>query len=296
MFLTKTKYTLRDSLRQITRHKLFSFLTILTIAITLALLSAASLVAANSYNATQSIEDQLRVVAYLKQPSDPAKNTELLEKLEKTDHVENVVYVSKEEALNSLDAQMQDSDLNIRESLEGDNPLPDSFEITVDKPENIQAIADGLAGEEIIDSVSYGQDVVNTVISFSKSAAALGVLIIVLMIIATLFLINTTIQLTVNSRRDEIQIMKLVGAKNSFIRMPFFIEGIILGALGALVAGAFVWWGYENIYSYIHQNLPFLPLLNNNYMMVLLIAANLLVGIVLGALGSVFAVRKHLKI
>ena len=116
------------------------------------------------------------------------------------------------------------------------------------------------------------------------------------MIIATLFLINTTIQLTVNSRRDEIQIMKLVGAKNSFIRMPFFIEGIILGALGALVAGAFVWWGYENIYSYIHQNLPFLPLLNNNYMMVLLIAANLLVGIVLGALGSVFAVRKHLKI
>ena len=67
-------------------------------------------------------------------------------------------------------------------------------------------------------------------------------------------------------------------------------------ALGALVAGAFVWWGYENIYSYIHQNLPFLPLLNNNYMMVLLIAANLLVGIVLGALGSVFAVRKHLKI
>ena len=82
MFLTKTKYTLRDSLRQITRHKLFSFLTILTIAITLALLSAASLVAANSYNATQSIEDQLRVVAYLKQPSDPAKNTELLEKLE----------------------------------------------------------------------------------------------------------------------------------------------------------------------------------------------------------------------
>ena len=81
MFLTKTKYTLRDSLRQITRHKLFSFLTILTIAITLTLLSVAMLVAANSYNATQNIEDQLRIVAFLKQPSDPAKNTELMNKL-----------------------------------------------------------------------------------------------------------------------------------------------------------------------------------------------------------------------
>lgn len=296
MFLTKTKYTLRDSLRQITRHKLFSFLTILTIAITLTLLSVAMLVAANSYNATQNIEDQLRIVAFLKQPSDPAKNTELMNKLEKTDHVKNVEYISKDDALNSLDEQMQSSDLDIKESLEEDNPLPDSFQITVDQPENIEAVANVLAQEDIVDSINYGQDLVDNVVSFNKSAAALGVLVIVLMIVATLFLINITIQLTVNSRKDEIQIMKLVGAKNSFIRMPFFIEGIILGALGALVAGAFVWWGYENVYSYISENLPFLPLLNNNYMMVLLLVANLAVGIVLGALGSIFAVRKHLKI
>lgn len=296
MFLTKTKYTLRDSLRQITRHKLFSFLTVLTIAITLTLLSVAFLVAANSYNATQSLEDQLRIVAFLKQPSDPAKNTALMDKLEKTEHVENVTYVSKDEALESLDEQMSNSDLNVKDALEGDNPLPDSFQITVDQPENIEAIANMLSGEEIIDSINYGQDLVNNVVSFNKSAAALGVLVILLMIIATLFLINITIQLTVNSRRDEIQIMKLVGAKNSFIRMPFFIEGIILGGLGALVAGAFVWWGYDHVYAYISENLPFLPLLNTSYLMILLIAANVVVGIVLGALGSVFAVRKHLKI
>lgn len=296
MFLTKMKYTFRDSLRQITRHKLFSFLTVLTIAITLTLLSVAMLVAANSYNATQSIEDQLRVVAFLKQPSDPEKNTELLNKLEKTEHVENVEYISKDDALNSLDEQMQGTSLDVKSSLEGDNPLPDSFQITVDQPENIEMIADLLADEEIVESINYGQDLVDNVVSFNKSAAAIGLIVILLMIVATLFLINITIQLTVNSRRDEIQIMKLVGAKNSFIRMPFFIEGIVLGALGALVAGVFVWWGYENVYSYISANLPFLPLLNNNYMMVLLIVANLVVGIVLGALGSIVAVHKHLKI
>lgn len=296
MFLTKTKYTLRDSFRQITRHKLFSFLTILTIAITLALLSVAGLVAVNSYNATQSLEDQLRVIAFLKQPSDPEKNTALMEKLQDTDHVENVEYVSKDDALNSLDAQMSNSELNVKETVGDDNPLPDSFRITVDQPENIEGIVAMLENEEIIESINYGQDLVDNVVSFNRTAAAIGALVIVLMIIATLFLINTTIQLTVNSRRDEIQIMKLVGAKNSFIRMPFFIEGIILGALGAVVAALLVWWGYESIYSYIVDNLPFLPLLNNSYMMVILVAANLFVGIVLGALGSVLAVHKHLKI
>lgn len=296
MFLTKTKYTIRDSFRQITRHKLLSFLTILTIAITLTMFSVASLVGINSYNASKSIENQLRVVAFLKQPSSPEKNVDLLKKLEKTAHVENVEYISKEEALQTLDEQMKDTEVDVKESLNGDNPLPDSFQITVDQPENIEAIAKTLESNTIIDSVKYGQDLVENVVSFNKSAAVVGSMIIVLLVFATLFLINITIQLTVNSRKDEIQIMKLVGAKNSFIRMPFFIEGMILGAFGAVVAGVFVYWGYENIHSYISANLPFLPLFNTNYMMPILVIFNLSLGIILGALGSSFAVKKHLKI
>ena len=296
MFLTKTKYTIRDSFRQITRHKLLSFLTILTIAITLTMLSVASLVGVNSYNASKNIEDQLRVVAFLKQPSSLEKNTELLNKLEKTEHVDAVEYISKEEALQSLDKQMKDTEVDVKDSLNGENPLPDSFQITVDKPENIKAVAKVLESQSIVDSVNYGQDLVENVVSFNKSAAVVGTIIIVLLIIATLFLINITIQLTVNSRKDEIQIMKLVGAKNSFIRMPFFIEGLILGAFGAIVAGLFVYWGYENIYSYISANLPFLPMFNTAHMMPMFVCLNLVVGIILGALGSYFAVRKHLKI
>ncbi|MDO4281832.1 MAG: permease-like cell division protein FtsX [Peptococcaceae bacterium] len=296
MFLTKTKYSLRDSLRQIFRHKLLSFLTILTIAITLTLLSVASLVAINSYYASQDIEDQLRIVAFLKQPSDPADNTKLLEKLEKTDHVESVKYVSKEEALKSLSSEMKNTDLDLEETLNGDNPLPDSFQITVDKAENIEGLAKSIANEKIVDSVNYGQDLVDNVMSLNRSALVIGGVIILLMVLATLFLINITIQLTVNSRKHEIHIMKLVGAKNSFIRMPFFIEGVILGALGSALAGLFVYWGYENIYSYISANLPFLPLFNNNYLMILLLVGNVIVGVFLGAVGSSFAVRKHLKI
>ena len=221
---------------------------------------------------------------------------DLLNQLEKTEHVENVEYISKEEALKTLDEQMKDTEVNVTESLNGENPLPDSFRITVDQPENIEAIAKTLEGNAIVDSVKYGQDLVENMVSFNKSAAVVGSLIIVLLVLATLFLINITIQLTVNNRKDEIQIMKLVGAKNSFIRMPFFIEGMILGAFGAILAGLFVYWGYEHIYSYITSNLPFLPLFNTNYMMPILVIFNLILGIILGALGSSFAVKKHLKI
>ena len=178
MFLTKIKYTIRDSFRQITRQKLLSFLTIFTIAITLTIFSVASLVGLNSYNASKSIEDQLRVVAFLKQPSSPEKNMDLLNQLEKTEHVENVEYISKEEALKTLDEQMKDTEVNVTESLNGENPLPDSFRITVDQPENIEAIAKTLEGNAIVDSVKYGQDLVENMVSFNKSAAVVGSLII----------------------------------------------------------------------------------------------------------------------
>ena len=256
----------------------------------------ASLIAINSYNTSKDIENQLRVVAFLKQPSNPEKNLKLLEKIEQSKHVVEVEYISKDEALASLDKQMKNSEVDVEESLKGENPLPDSFQITVDQPENIEKIAKMVEKQEIIDEVKYGQDLVENIVSFNKSATVVGVIVIALLTIATLFLINITIQLTVNSRKDEIQIMKLVGAKNSFIRMPFFIEGMLLGAIGALLAGAFVYWGYANIYEYINANMPFMPMFNNNYMMIGIIIFNLVIGIILGAIGSVLAVRKHLKI
>ena len=296
MFLRQTRYTLRDSFRQITRHKFLSLLTILTIAITLAILSIASLVALNSYSASKGIEDQLRVVAFLKQPSNPATNTDLLTKLEKTEHIKNVEYISKADALKALDKQMSNSELDVEDTLSGDNPLPDSFQITVDSPENIESIATMVAQQDIVDSVNYGREIVENVVNFNKSAAVIGCIIIGVMIFATLFLISTTIQLTVNNRKDEIQIMRMVGAKNSFIKMPFIFEGIILGAFGALISGFCVYSGYEYVYSFISDNMPFLSLFTTNYMMLLMIIFNLVFGILMGSIGSILAVRKYLKV
>ncbi len=296
MFLTKLKYAVRDSIRSITRHKVLSILTVLTIAITLTVLSMTSLIALNSYNASQSVEDQLRIIAFLKQPSNSSQVGELEKNLKNMKHVADVQYISKEDALKSLDNEFKNTDMDLKQSLEGNNPLPDSFQLTVDQAENIETVANELSKHPSVDTVKYGQDIVHNVLKFNHSATIVGGIIVVTMILATLFLINITIQLTVANRHAEIQIMKLVGAKNNFIRFPFFLEGMILGLLGSLIAGVFVFWGYERIYAYIYANIPFLPLFNNDYMMEFLIFSNVLLGIVLGAIGSILAVRKHLKI
>jgi cell division transport system permease protein len=296
MFLTNSRYGIRDSFRSMTRHKLMSFLTILTIAITLTILSLSSLVAVNSYNASKSVEDQLRIVAFLNQDVDETQSQTLRDKLLATEHVTNVEFISKEEALQSLSGDFSQSNIDLQSTLEGDNPLPNTLRVTVDNAENIESIAKAIQGEPQVESVRYGQDVVHNVISLNRSATIIGGIVIVIMVIATLFLINITIQLTVANRSEEIEIMRLVGAKNSFIRFPFFLEGLVLGFLGALASGAFVWWSYEKLYSYLLANLPFLPLFNNDYMLQILLGSNVALGIILGALGSVFAVRKHLKI
>lgn len=296
MFLTNSRYGIRDSFRSMMRHKLMSFLTILTIAITLTILSLSSLVAINSYNASRSVEDQLRIVAFLNQDVDESQSESLRKKLASTDHVSNVEFISKDKALESLSGDFSKSNIDLQSTLEGDNPLPNTLCVTVDDATNIEAIASAIGAEPQVESVRYGQDVVHNVINLNRSAMIIGVIIILTMVVATLFLINITIQLTVANRSEEIEIMRLVGAKNAFIRFPFFLEGMILGLFGALASGAVVWWSYEKLYNYLISNLPFLPLINNDYMLQILIGSNVALGIVLGALGSVFAVRKHLKI
>lgn len=296
MFLRNCRYALRDSIRSISRHKLMSLLTILTITITLAVLSLSCLVALNSYNASRNVENQLRVVVFLNDSASDEQTNNLKNKITKTEHVENVKFVSKNEALNSLNTQFQKSEMDLKTSLEGENPLPNSFQITVDDAKNIEGIVTALKNEPIVDNIKYGEDIVQSIINLNQTAMTIGIIIIALMLIATLFLINTTIQLAVTNRSEEIQIMKLVGAKNSFVRFPFFLEGIIIGLIGAAFSGILVYLGYHQLYYYIYATIPFLPILYNSTLMISIILANIIIGVVLGALGSIFAVHKHLKI
>ena len=147
-----------------------------------------------------------------------------------------------------------------------------------------------------VDKVRYGQDVVEKLFEVTYWMRLIGLIIVLLLGLCATFLIATTTRLTLFARRREIGIMKLVGATDWYVRWPFLLEGIILGAAGALVAIIVLFFSYSTLVSKIMNALPFLPLMNNNIVLLQLFAGLLAAGIGLGILGSLISVHRHLQI
>ncbi|MBS5916089.1 MAG: permease-like cell division protein FtsX [Clostridiales bacterium] len=288
-------YGLRDTFRALTRHKAMAGLTTLTIAITLFILGAVILFALNSQAASQKVESELEMVAYLKQDLDNEAIAKLGDEIAKLPEVATVKFVSKEEAIDNLNARFQADD-NLKESLEGDNPLPDSYRIKLENAQDSTAVANKIKGMQGIEELRYGENLVRNVVQLNHSVKVFVLIAVLLMLFATLFLISSTISLTVAGRRDEIYIMSLIGATGGIIRMPFFLEGIIIGATGSVLSIVALYFGYSKLEMYISHLLPFLPIYVNMPVIYALMGVLLAIGIVLGAVGSAFAVRKHLNV
>ena len=147
-----------------------------------------------------------------------------------------------------------------------------------------------------IELVRYGQDMVENLIALTGTLEVACIALIVGMLLIALFMVNSTIRLTVATRGEEIHIMKYVGATNFYIRVPFFLEGMLIGVTGALLADSVLYFGYRAILEYVGQHISFITLLQNEQLMLLMMAALLIGGTLLGALGSNIAIKKYLKV
>jgi cell division transport system permease protein len=144
--------------------------------------------------------------------------------------------------------------------------------------------------------VRYGQDTVENMIALSGTMEIACIALIIGMLLIALFMVNSTIRLTVAARGEEINIMKYVGATNFYVRVPFFLEGLIIGIVGALLADVAIYFGYAAILEYFAANLAFVTLLNDPNLMMLIMLVLLVGGTLLGALGSNIAIKKYLKV
>lgn len=294
--LSYLKYALRDTFRALTRHKGMALLTILTIAITLFVLGVVALIAINSQVAAKEVENELEMVIFINEGTEKADIDILGEKIKKIDAVKEIEFVSKDDALKELNKRFDNQGNDLKESLEGENPLPDAYKVKLKNAEESKHVVQKIEKLNFVEEVRYGEHVVQNVIKLNQSVKFLVLFIIALLIFATIFLINSTISLTVSNRNEEIRIMSFIGASKSFIRMPFFLEGIIIGCVGSIIAVTILYFGYNKLNVYIMRNLSFMPFFNNMQIVNGLLIALVVCGIVMGALGSGFAVRKYLKI
>ncbi len=296
-FFRYLQYGFRDTLRSLWRHKGMVLVSVLTVATMLVALGAATLLAANSEYMARNLEEELEVIVYLNTDVTREDALALEPAIKAIEGFESSVFVPKEDALAEMSTRFDET--NLAEALGGTNPLPDAYKIKLEQPEQITGAVAYLENKELfpqIEMVRYGQDTVENMIALSGTMEVACIALIIGMLLIALFMVNSTIRLTVATRGEEINIMKYVGATNFYVRVPFFLEGLLIGIIGALIADVALYFGYAAILDYFAANLTFVTLLNDPQLMLLIMLVLLVGGTLLGALGSNIAIKKYLKV
>ena len=209
--------------------------------------------------------------------------------------VVKVTQVSKTQALERFKKRLGDQE-QLLHSLGKENPFPNSFEIQVDNPERIKVLTPQIGQLPKVETAKFGQEVVEHLFQLTKILRFGGILLVVFLAMATLFIISNTIRLTVFARRKEVIIMKYVGATDWFIRWPFLLEGMTLGFFGAVLASVLINSIYSGLLERIHATLAFLPLLPTSPLLIYVDLFLLIAGTGIGALGSYISLRKFLQV
>lgn len=289
------QYGFRDALRSLWRHKGMVFVTIFTVATMLLVLGATALVALNSQHATNEMEDQLEIVVFLESTVTREDAVAMESTFSQITGLREVIFVPKEDALKNMGEKFE-STTSLTEALGGVNPLPDAYHIKVEHAEQIAGAVKFLERQPQIEMIRYGKDMVNNMMNLTKVIGIACVAIVTGMLIVALFLINSTIRLTVATRSEEITIMKYVGATNLYVRIPFFLEGLFIGIVGAIFADIILYFGYQYILTYLMTNLSFVPVLDSQTILLQVMLILLVGGMALGAIGSNIAVKKYLNV
>jgi cell division transport system permease protein len=206
-----------------------------------------------------------------------------------------VTHITKQQALSRFKERLGDQE-QLLNSLGTENPFPSSFEIQVDSPERIKTITPQISQIPKVETAKFGQEVVEHLFQLTKILRFGGILLVIFLAMATLFIISNTIRLTVFARRKEVVIMRYVGATDWFIRWPFLLEGMTLGFFGAVLASIFINSIYAGLLERIHATLAFLPLLPTSPLLLYVDSFLLLAGTGIGALGSYISLRKFLRV
>ena len=295
MKISTAEYFITESLNSIRRNGLMSLASLMTVALSLLMLGVFIILVMNLNHMASVLESQVQVTVYLQDTLKEVEVREIGTRITKLPGVTRVNFIAKEEAMNRFKQRLGEQQGLLAELGEA-NPLPNSFEVKLDRPDRVKPVALAIAQLKGVEAARYGQEVVEQLFSLTRMVRIFGLVLILFLGLAALFIIVNTIRLTVFARRREIGIMKYVGATDWFIRWPFIIEGILLGFLGACIAVLPLTQFYSMLTGQVYESLAFLPLLPKypfmGYVNVFLLCA----GVAIGALGSVISVKKFLKV
>ncbi len=288
--------SIRDAFKSVVRNFSLSFASIMCTTITLILVAVAVVAAANVNNATKLIEDELTIVTYLKKDVTEEQIDNIKSEISSYKNVEEVTFKSKDEWKLEM-SEYDDSFKTVLDYLD-ENPLMDSFVLKVNDVKKLSETSEYIKAINGVDTVKYGEGMVEQVISVFDIVQKIVVVVVIALVVVTSFLISNTIKLTIFSRRNEIEIMRLVGASNITIKLPFLFEGFIIGLIGSIIPVCITIYGYVILYSRMHGKLfSNMIMLIKPYPFVFWVSLIVIaIGALVGMYGSIKAVRKYLKV
>ena len=247
---------------------------------------------------TKEIERDLTIVVFLENDTTEEEIAELKNTFEDMPNVDSIEFESKQQVKEQMQQESDVFNTVLSEWDDEESPLRDTYKLKVKDATKISKDAKEIKEFDNVSSVSYGEGMVDRMISAFESIEKITYIVVIALVLVTVFLIINTIKLTISARSREISIMRLVGASNITIKLPFIIEGMILGIIGSIIPILFATYGYIAFYNHFDGHLyseviklvsPY-PFIYQSALIVLII------GIIVGMIGSAGAVRRYLKV
>lgn len=282
----------REGFKNLFRNGWMTFAAVSAVAVTLLILGISIILSLNVQNISVNIENQLQINAYVSDHFPASKLKLLGTALHELPGVRNVTFVSKAQALKEMEKVLQ-SNADLLNGM--GNPLPNEFILQATDPHQTAVVAQEVSMTPGIAKVQYGQSIIGRLFAVTTAIRDAAIVFIAALLIMGIFLISNTIKITIFTRRREIEIMKLVGATDGFIRGPFFVEGTLMGLIGAAIPAAVLYEAYQWLTATVPLFPPF-SLLPSGYVLGRVALILLLCGIFIGIWGSVVSMRKFLRV
>ncbi|WDH82214.1 permease-like cell division protein FtsX [Paenibacillus urinalis] len=296
---------LREGFKSLFRNGWMSIASITSIIVSLLILGVFVLLVVNVNSMANQADDQVEISTFLQLNVDEDLRNSLQDQIGAMPEVSKIEFVPKEQGLADFKEELGEDGQELLEGFDEDNnPLPDTLRVEVIDPSTVSFVAEKIEAlneeypEQPIMKVNYGEDTVETLFKITRLIRTIGVVFVAGLALMSMFLISNTIRVTILARRREISIMKLVGATNSFIRWPFFVEGALIGFIGSIITIAILFIGYNQLLNSIQQDIiiQMLDLVPLSSIWTWFGGALLIMGMLVGILGSTLSIRKSLKV
>ena len=295
---TSLKYLIKEGFRNTWTNRMMSIASICVLMSCLVLIGSASMMFLNIDSLLGKIEEENVIMVYISDGTTDEEIANMENEIKACGNIKQVEFVSKEDAWSEQLSTMEDAQAEFFTQISSDIPLPDAYKVTVENLDQFNDTVSKLKQLQHIDTIRENQNLAKKLVAIRQGITVIAFVIIAVLFVISLFIISNTIKLTVYSRRLEISIMKSVGATNSFVRLPFVVEGMILGIVSGIISLGLVWGLYElavNEFSDLLSTFNGLDFLKfQNYALPML-GIFIAIGVVTGVGGSLITMSKYLN-